>query len=134
MEIKDMREVLKDVVDVVPRKNDDVEKLYNEKFSDSSKTSNVVELTKNIYTYVGKGPTPPPVIKYLGIQSFTRGVATEVTDPRVLAEIDGNASFVKGSVDPDVLIENDEKANARVQFLREEDVKIQIAVERANRG
>lgn len=133
MNVKDMREALKDVVDTVPRSNNDVVKLYNEKFQEVE-VSNVTQLVKNIYTYIGQGPTPPPVIKYMGIQSFTRGVATEVTDPRILEKIDGNASFVKGSVDPDVLIENDEKANKMVELLKEEDLKTQIMAERANRG
>ena len=77
MEVKEMRSKLKDVVDVVPQKNVDVIKLYNEKFDANEVAEEVVQLVKlvkdNVYTYVGAGDEPPGMIKFMGIQVFMRG-------------------------------------------------------------
>lgn len=143
MDTKEMREKLADVVDTVPRSNEDMQALYAEKFGDvvvesddtvvESKPLSIVK-KDNIYTYIGAGETPPNIIKFMGIQVFSRGQATEVTDKRILAKIAGNASFVKGEVEAETLYDNDEKAKAKADAQREEDVKIQIEVERQNKG
>ena len=139
MKVKDMREFLTDKVDVVPRKNEDVIAMYDEKMGDTtglemavSKESNI-EQTGEEYTYVGYGDTPPHMIKFMGIQMFVRGQSVRVTDERVLAKIGTNRSFVKGKADMEEVFKQDEVAAKRAEKQREEDVKTQIMVERANR-
>lgn len=147
MDVKKMREELATVVDTVPRKNEDVIAMYNEKFktidshdeiSNAADVSlgNVIAMQKpsdNTYTYVGAGEEPPHQIKFMDIQVFTRGQATEVTNPAVLAKIKTNRSFVKGSVDADTMYEADQKAKKEADLQREEDVKVQIEAEREQR-
>ena len=134
-----MREFLADKVDVVPRKNEDVIALYNEKMGDTSGLEIAVAETKQVaqvgeeYTYVGSGDTPPHMIKFMGIQNFVRGQPVFVTDARVLAKIGTNRSFVKGKADMEEAFKQDELAAKRAEKQREEDTKIQIMVERANR-
>lgn len=123
MDVKDMREKLADVVEVVPRSNEDVEALFLEKFPEA----------KDTYTYIGQGDTPPNIIKFMGIQVFSRGKATQVSDPRVLKKISNNPCFIKGEVSSEELYENDEVARKRVDKQREEDVKVQIEVDRQNK-
>jgi len=135
MDIKKMREELESVVDTVPRKNDDVVKLYNEKFSDDEKAENVVSIIEkdNQYTYIGAGDTPPHMICFMGIQNFVRGELTTVTDHDVLAKIAGNQCFVKGVYDMDEAFEADKEAKKKVELQQEEDVKTQIYMDRENR-
>jgi hypothetical protein len=147
MEVKEMREILKPMVETVPRKNEDVIKLYNEKFpNEISIHSEVNDPTSfeakqplklvpsdNEYTYIGAGDTPPHMIKFMGLQVFTRGQLTKVTNPIVLEKIKDNRCFVKGAVSQEVLYENDEKAAAEAKRQRESDQELQILVERENR-
>lgn len=149
MEVQEMRKALADVVDTVPRKNDDVIALYNEKFSHNDadeinsddipretveKTDLRIVPSDNEYTYIGAGDTPPHMINFMGMQKFTRGQVTTVTNPTVLAKIKNHTCFVKGQVDQEVLFENDEKAKKEAEHQREEDLKLQILVERQNRA
>lgn len=138
MQVKEMREILKTQVESIPRSNIDVVKLYN-KLNDADHPvpeqpvqEQSVERGEE-YTYIGSGDTPPHMIKYMSIQTFVRGNPVRVTDPRVLAKIATNRSFVKGKADMEKVFEQDEIAAKRAQKQREEDLKTQIAVERQNR-
>lgn len=135
MNTGEMREYLKDKVKTVPRSNKDVEALYNEMNGIVTEIvqPETVAAEDNIYTYIGYGDTPPHMIKFMDIQVFTRGQPTPVTDPRVLAKIGLNRSFVKGEADMDEVFKQDELAAKRAQKQREEDQKLQIMVERQNR-
>lgn len=128
MEIKEMREKLRDVVETVPRSNDAVVALYNEKFpEDAQEVTEIVKPVKsdNIYTYIGAGHEPPSVIKFMGIQSFIRGKATPVTNPTVLAKIKNHPCFVNGEVEADELVERDSKEDKRVEEQRQKDMQTQ---------
>ena len=147
MNTKEMREYLKDKVETVPRSNADVELLYN-KLSSTDKTEtsltpikdkNGDNLEKSFnageeYTYIGYGPTPPHMINFMGMQTFIRGQAVRVTDPRVLKKLEGHRCFVKGKADADEMYQQDELAQKRAEKIREEDLKLQIEVERKNRA
>lgn len=128
MEIKEMREKLRDVVETVPRSNDAVVALYNEKFpEDAQEVTEVVKPVKseNVYTYIGSGHEPPSVIKFMGIQSFIRGKSTVVTNPVVLEKIKNHPCFVKGEVEADELVERDSKEDKRVEEQRQKDIQTQ---------
>jgi len=133
MDVKTMREKLSEFMDTVPRSNDDVIKVYSEKFGEVESVPSLKVVGKNIYTYIGKGEESPHLIKFMGIQVFTRGKPVEVKNEQVLAKISGNPCFVKGEVTQEVLYENDEKAKEKADLQRDEDTKTQIAVERLNR-
>lgn len=151
MQVKAMREYLKDKVETVPRSNADVEKMFNHMTNpiqpiDEQKSLNELVDEKfprkeptpaveagEIWTYVGFGVTPPHTTKYMGIQHFIRGVPTKVTDPRVLEKIGGNRSFAKGEVDMEYYFEQDEKFAKRAEEIRQEGVKMQIMIDRENR-
>lgn len=91
-----------------------------------------MSLDGDVYTYVGAGDTPPHMIKFLGIQNFIRGQATVVTHPEVLDKIKNHPCFVKGEADQDVMFASDEAAAKEAQDRRDEDVKIQIDMDRVN--
>ena len=134
MEIKQIREELKALMDTVPRSNKDVIAAYKKFFPDADLSElegeapvvKLVQEEKEIWTYVGFGATPPPVIKFMGIQTFMRGTPTEVTDPRILAKIKGNKSFIKGEVNPDQLIAQDEAAAELVAEKQRRNAIIQM--------
>ncbi len=130
MDIKEIRDALKGVVDTVPRSNEDAEELYNEIMKSESDAE---PKSKNIYTYVGYGDEPPQITNFMGRQTFVRGIAAEVTDPLILSKIDGNMSFIKGKCEPAHLLENDLKEKAKANAQIEEDQKTQIEVERRQR-
>ncbi len=145
MDIKEMREKLADVVVSVPRKNNDVVSLFNEKFpdeavdfaSESTEPETVAEAPQkvedNVYTYVGKGHEPPQVIKFMGIQAFKRGEPTKVTDPRILAKIETHACFIKGDVNADQLIRQDAVEKELYDKKVNQDKITQMAATRNNR-
>lgn len=63
------------------------------------------------FTYIGAGEGSPYVINLMGKQRFTRGKLTEVTDPEILAKLDGGMStFVEGSADAEILHQIDTEA------------------------
>lgn len=133
MEIKEMREKLRDVVETVPRSNDAVVALYNEKFpEDVQEVTEVVKPVKsdNIYTYIGAGHEPPSVIKFMGLQSFIRGKATTITDPRVLEKVKNHRCFVKGEVEADELVDRDSSEDKRVEDQRQKDMQTQLIARR----
>jgi len=129
MDFKEMREKLREVVETVPRSNDDMVALYKEKFpEDQTEVQPTVKAIKseNVYTYIGAGHEPPSVIKFMGLQAFSRGKSVTVTNPVVLEKIKNHPCFIKGEVEPEVLIERDEEAKKQVEERRKEDEKIQL--------
>ena len=139
MQYKEMRAQLKEKgLKPIPLKNTEMYQLYLKTFPDyeGSEPAVQTEVAKvgNEYTYIGFGDEPPPVIKFMGLQVFTRGIPTMVTNAEVLAKIGTNRSFVKGKVDGERIVEQDELAKKRCEKIREEDTKIQIMSERKNRG
>ena len=135
MKVKEMRQVLKNHVDVVTRSNKDVEALYNKivHYHVGEVMPAALPDAGETWTYLGAGVTPPHTIKYMGIQHFIRGVPTIVTDPRVLERIGGNRSFAKGEVDMEQYFDQDELAAKRAQEILDEGLKLQIMIERENR-
>jgi hypothetical protein len=159
MKTADMRQALRDKGIPVRRSNEDVQADYNEmKKKETEEQQGIEKLTEgqvkllseakkeldaeippirlastNEWTYIGAGDEPPHMINFMGMQKFVRGQATSVSNPLVIEKIKSHRCFVKGSVDPEVLFTNDEKAKKEVELKREEDVKIQIMAERANR-
>ncbi len=83
--------------------------------------------TVAIYTYVGRGESPPHFTNFMGLQNFTRGVATEVTNPTVLAKVAINPCFVEGAVDMDDLHNHDEAAKQEADKRRAADLKANAA-------
>jgi len=128
MDIKAMREKMKADGHSTPRSNEDLIEAYNRIYAvETPIEPSVVEpsvvtlVSSNIYTYIGQGDSPPHLINFMGRQQFVRGTATEVTDPAVLAKIDGNGCFVKGQVDQSLMFERDEEAKKKAQAQREQD-------------
>lgn len=153
MKTVEMRKILKDAGQKVPRNNPDVEKAYEEYMGKSTvkgevtgeilneayeketkrQPENPIKLvSSNIYTYVGMGDEPPHKIKFMGIQWFTRGLPTEV-DQSILEKVSKHACFRKGKVNMDEFYEKDVEEKKKAERQREEDLKIQIEVERVNR-
>lgn len=155
MKTAEMRKVLKDAGQKVPRNNPDVEKAYQEwKISsaivvDTDETTRdvVIEgldidgkpiketiklVSSNVYTYVGMGDEPPHKIKFMGVQWFTRGLPTEV-DQSILEKVSKHACFRKGKVNMDEFYEKDVEEKKKADRQREEDLKLQIEIERVNR-
>ena len=140
--IKDMRDELKELELSVPRKNSDVVELYKSKFPDAEveeceEESNVVKMPEKpkgeTWTYTGYGHTPPQVINFMGLQTFMRGQATEVTHPLVLKKLGGNKSFVKGVVNAEQIITQDEVQEELYQRKIRDNQIIQSAAKRNNR-
>ena len=90
--------------------------------------------TKNTYTYIGGGEDSPGMIKFMGIQDFLLGEATEVTNERVLKKIAGNPCFVKGAVDRKEIFENADKAKKKADKRRAEDRAITARLKANNKG
>ena len=141
MNHKEMREAIRAAGQHVPRSNEDVKAAYKAltDSTDNKELPNndgkvVTLVNKNIYTYVGAGDEPPHMINFMGLQKFVRGKEVEVTNPEILAKIDGNPSFIKGKADPEKMFENDEKAKKKADAQRFEDQKMQIAMDRQNKG
>jgi len=144
MNTKQMREELKAADKHVPRSNADLISAYNDFKGvslDFEPVNNVVELVKSepeievieaesvdeVWTYIGAGHQPPQVINFMGRESFTRGVAKNVTDNKVLAELNknGNKSFVSGRVNPEDIIKQDEAEEKIYQHKLREDALLQ---------
>lgn len=127
MDTKEMRAALKDVVDVVPRNNEDVIALFKEKFPDVIQFSEpeIEEINEEVWTYVGSGHEPPQVTNFMGRQVFMRGHPVKVTDPVVLGKIQHHKCFVKGKVAGEKIIEMDEKEKNEFERKRLENERIQ---------
>jgi hypothetical protein len=149
MDNKEMRQALRDAGKHVPRSNEDLEKAYNEAFSrgevmdkpiaqveppllpEEEPKTNIVKLASdNVWTYIGAGDTPPHMINFMGMEKFIRGQAKEVTNPKVIEKMLVSPCFVKGKVDQDLLFARDEEARQKAEKQREEDLKLQIEIER----
>lgn len=158
MEIKKMRQVLRDAEQPVPRSNADVMPAYYDylnslKGEDAEpQESNVIEgsahvdaevpavspvvklVADNIYTYIGSGDEPPHMINFMGLQKFIRGQAVEVTNPVVIGKIGSHRCFVKGKIDQEKLFENDEKEKIRADEQRKTDQQTQAMIDRVNKS
>lgn len=80
-----------------------------------------------VYTYVGGGEDSPRKINFMGRQVFVRGIAAEVSDPVVLAKIENNPTFTKGTVKAEDLHDADEEAVEKASKKKKEDEKIDAA-------
>jgi len=87
-----------------------------------------------VYTYVGAGDGSPYVINFMGQQEFTRGKATVVTNPALLAKLPGASTFVKGEVEPTVLHEIDQTAKAAYDAKIAEDKVINARFQKKHAG
>lgn len=149
MDTKEMRQKLREAGHHVPRSNEETIEAYNKAFGAEDtqcgpseatpvkevESAQVIKLVStNLWTYIGAGDTPPHMINFMGMQKFIRGQAVEVTHPDVLEKIKHNPCFVKGKVDQEILFKRDEEARERVEKQRFEDLKLQIEMERRNRG
>jgi len=139
MNTKDMRAALKDVVEVVPRNNEDVVALFKEKFpevivEDAVEKAVVEEVEEEVWTYVGSGHEPPQVTNFMGRQVFMRGHPVKVTDTLVLMKIKNNACFVKGTIKGEKLIEQDQKEKTIFEQKRLENERIQRNAELMFKG
>lgn len=137
MSTKEMREALREAGVDVPRSNADVEAAYMEHCSGNADPdvppTNSKGAGGNVYTYIGGGESSPERIDFMGRQRFTRGKATEVTDPVVLAKVKVNPCFVNGEVPDDVIFDMDEKASQKAEEQRKADKETNQAAERANK-
>ena len=139
MNTKDMRAALKDVVEVVPRNNEDVVALFKEKFpeviiEDAVEKAVVEEVEEEVWTYVGSGHEPPQVTNFMGRQVFMRGHPVKVTDPLVLMKIKNHGCFVKGTIKGEKLIEQDQKEKTIFEQKRLENERIQRNAELMFKG
>lgn len=161
MKTVEMRKILREAGEPVPRNNVDVKEAYHAfmenqletpliesdeesikiiaesssgdgNISKSDIKSAIKLVSSNVYTYVGKGDEPPHRIKFMGIQWFTRGVAVEVK-PEILESVSRHDCFRKGKVDMDEFYESDLKEAKKAEDQRFEDQKLQIEAERVNR-
>lgn len=143
MEPKEMRKALKEAGITCPIKNEQVVVRYNEYFDENGmliqklpeNPENIVKLvSNNMFTYIGQGDAPPHRINFMGRQWFVRGELTEVKDPDLLAKIKTNPCFVNGPVDKDEMYAQDDIEKEKAEKRREEDLKIQIEMDRINKA
>lgn len=136
---KEMRASLKaEGVKPIPLKNTEMYELYIKVNPDydggEPELPTVTELpVSDGWTYIGAGDEPPHMICFMGKQNFVRGQLTQVADKEVLAKLENNHCFIKGEYNMDDAFKADKAAAKVVQLKREEDVKTQIHMERANR-
>ena len=127
MNHKEMREKLRAAGVHVPRANLEVEKAYSmlsdedTRVEDAAEKQQIKLVSSNIYTYVGKGDTPPHRINFIGLQWFTRGEAVEVKNIEVLEKVRNNDSFRKGKVDMDEFYKFDELEAKKAELQRKQD-------------
>lgn len=119
------------------KKNQVVEDNYDEdqekaNLQDTTEETEEVEKKAEgeLYTYVGAGEAPPRRIHFMGKQVFTRGVATAVSNPDVLAKLPGHPCFVKGEVSMDDLHDADEEANKDADKQRQKDARLNATVKK----
>ncbi len=141
MKVQNMRKKLKEVVETVPRSNKDVIALYKEKFPPKLKpiapikSESIIKLVApSEYTYIGGGTSAPAITNFMGKQVFILGELTKVTDPEVLAKIRNNPTFRKGKVSAEEIYEANEKVAKIAQEQADENVKLQIFMDRQNKG
>lgn len=87
-----------------------------------------------VYTYVGKGETSPQRIKFMGKQDFVRGRPVEVTDPALIAKIEGNPTFIKGKADPELLQEIEDEGIAVAENNRAVDARMDANFKKQHGG
>lgn len=86
------------------------------------------------YTYVGGGEDSPRIINFMGKQRFVRGELTPVTDPEVLAKIEGASTFVKGEATQEQLHRIDEEAKEEADRQRAESAAIDKRFKKLHAG
>lgn len=87
------------------------------------------------FTYIGGGESSPHVINFMGKQKFVRGQLTEVTDPVVLAKLDGGVStIIEGEVDAEILHKIDSDAKEAADAIRSSDAALNARVTKKFRG
>jgi len=87
------------------------------------------------FTYIGGGEGSPHVINFMGKQKFVRGQLTEVTDPEVLAKLDGGVStIIEGPADAELLHQIDSEAKEAADAARASDAAINARVTKKFRG
>jgi hypothetical protein len=134
MNTKEMRTKMREDGLTPPRSNEELIKVYNEKYGETKVEATVTNMPmQNQYTYIGAGATPPQLINFMGMQVFMRGELTTVTNPVVLGKIKGNPCFVQGEYPKEKLMENDKQAEKCAQKIRDEHVKMEIDIQRRNR-
>jgi len=135
MNHKEMRAKLKDIVETVPRSNEDMVNLYGEKFPQETTeiTPTVTKVINDVWTYIGQGDQPPHLIKFMGRQVFKRGEPTEVKDPVVLEKIKNNPCFTNQKVDTEKLYEQDETEAKKAEDQRNKDIETQLWADRNNK-
>lgn len=86
------------------------------------------------YTYIGGGDGSPYVITLMGKQKFVRGELTEVTDPEILAKIDGIPTFVEGKADAATLHQIDQEGKEAMEAQRAQDLITNARYTKKHRG
>jgi len=87
------------------------------------------------FTYIGGGEGSPHVINFMGKQKFVRGQLTEVTDPVVLAKLDGGvATIIEGSANAETLHKIDSEAKDAADAARASDAVLNERVTKKFRG
>lgn len=74
-----------------------------------------------VFTYVGKGETSPQRINFMGKQEFIRGRPVTVTDPKLIAKLKGNPTFIIGKANPELLQEIEDEGMAVAEANRKAD-------------
>lgn len=90
--------------------------------------------SKNVFTYVGGGETSPHRINFMGLQEFVKGRAVEVTNPKILAKLVGNPTFVQGEVDQETIQSIEDEGAAVAQKNRAIDDKMDTAFKSKHSG
>lgn len=86
------------------------------------------------FTYIGAGEGSPYVINFMGKQRFTRGQATPVSDPELLAKLDGGiATFVEGEIEMETIHEIDSEAKNEADKKRALDLEINAKFSKKHR-
>ena len=82
------------------------------------------DATVRAFTYVGAGDSSPYVITLMGKQKFVRGELTEVTDPDILAKIEGLPTFIEGEANAQMLHKIDQEGKEAMEAQRAQDIVI----------
>ena len=108
--------------------------LDNEPDDDEEDEAEDSPIEPNIYTYVGKGESSPQRIKFMGLQEFVRGRPTKVTNPIVLAKIQGNPTFVAGNASQELLQDIEDEGMALAEKNRKVDAQMDANFKRKHGG
>lgn len=105
------------------------------KVVEAEKSAETEEKVKGrVFTYVGGGEDSPRVITFMGVQKFVRGKAVTVTDPRLLAKLEGHPTFVEGEIDEEELHNYDEEEKAKADAQRKADEAVDAKFKKRHHG